>query len=160
MTRTHWRRLEELIMVSSKEQAGLCLLTSRWKQCLWGGAVQVQPGQATQPHPHEGSSDAATEKGTEPVENPNYHNQHSFLLEVNLLEQLNFYLKSKSSIFVILKKKHVNSCKIWRIIHNLKTLIKIIRLVRTINTKPFHLHSPPMKKANCYKNIKNILASS
>lgn len=49
------RRLEELIMMSSKGQAGLCLLTSKWKQCLWGGAVQVQPVQASQPHPHEGS---------------------------------------------------------------------------------------------------------
>lgn len=99
--------------------------------------------------------------GTEPVENPNYHNQHSFLLEVNLLEQLNFYLKSKSSVFIILKKKHVNICKIWRIVHSLKTLIKIIGLVRPINTKPFYLHPPtPVKKANCYKNIKNILASS
>lgn len=70
---------------------------------------------------------------------------------INLLEHLSFYLKSKLSIFIIFLKKTCKHCKIWRIIYNLKRLIKIIGLVRTINTNP---STPHHEKRNCYKNIK------
>lgn len=93
--------------------------------------------------------------GTEPVENPNYHNQHSFLLEVNLLEQLKLLFKKQIKRIYHLKKKHVNICKIWRIVHSLKTLIKIIGLVRPINTKLFHLHPPtPHEKSQLLQKYK------
>lgn len=90
-------------------------------------------------------------KTSESAENQIYHDQRSYLNEVNLLNQLtllsfySFILKPNQVYMTSFLKNHVNIAKFLGVIYNLKRFIKkTTGLVKTTNTNPT---PPPMKKA-------------